>query len=59
MIHASIWWYLWLRVVLFFGLASLLRRRGGRRPHLLERHVPGHLAISNVRGCSGLTRMAN
>ena len=46
--HAPIWWYLWLGVVLVFALASLLRRRGGKRTHVPERHVPGRLGASNV-----------
>ena len=48
MLHAPLWWYLWLGTVLVFGLASLLTRRGGRQPHGSERPVPGHLAASNI-----------
>jgi hypothetical protein len=39
MTHAPIWWYLWLGVVLLFGLKSILRRRGGRRTHVPERRA--------------------
>ena len=32
MTHAPVWWYVWLGVVLLFGVMSLLRRHGGRLP---------------------------
>lgn len=48
MLHAPLWWYLWLGAVLVFGLASLLRRRGGRQPHGAQRRVPGHPAASII-----------
>ena len=48
MMHAPMWWYLWLGVVLVFGLASMLRRRGGRQPHVPKRHVHGRPATCNA-----------
>lgn len=48
MLHAPMLWYLWLGVVLLFGLISILRRRGGKRTHAPERRVPGRLGASNV-----------
>jgi len=56
MTHAPLWWYLWLGAVLVFGLASLLRRRGGRQLHASEQLVPGRLAVSNVHWTQPLNR---
>lgn len=46
MLHAPIWWYLWVGVVLLFGLISSLGRRGGKQPHVSQRHAPGRLGAA-------------
>jgi hypothetical protein len=48
MMHAPIWWYVWLGVVLLFGVISILRWQGGRPQHLPEQHIPGRLATSDT-----------
>ena len=48
MMHAPIWWYVWLGVVLLFGAISLLKRHGDRLPPRPGRHVPGRLAAPDV-----------
>lgn len=48
MLHAPIWWYVWLGVVLLFGAISLLRRHDGRIAHMPERRVSRRLAISDA-----------
>lgn len=48
MLHAPMWWYVWVGVVLLFGAVSLLKRHGGRPPPQPGRRVPGRLAASNV-----------
>ena len=57
MMHAPIWWYLWLGVVLLFGMISILKRLGGSRPqHMPEQHIPGRLATSDARFVQFLDR---
>jgi hypothetical protein len=46
--HAPTWWYLWLGVVLLFGMISILRRQGGRPQHMPERRVLGRMADSDA-----------
>lgn len=46
--HAPIWWYVWLGVVLLFGVMSFLRQSGGRLSPRPERSVPGRLAASDA-----------
>ncbi|OQA46205.1 MAG: hypothetical protein BWY52_00884 [Chloroflexi bacterium ADurb.Bin325] len=46
--HAPIWWYVWLGVVLLFGMMSFLRRHGGRLPPRSGRRVSGRLAASEA-----------
>ena len=54
MLHAPIWWYVWLGVVLLFGAISLLKWHGGRLPPRPDRRVPGRLAVSDVDWNSNL-----
>ncbi len=48
MLHAPIWWYVWLGVVLLFGMISTLRWLSGGPLHMPEQQVPGRLAASKV-----------
>lgn len=50
MMHAPIWWYVWLGVVLLFGMMSILRLLGGKLPHMPKRRVPERLATSDDDG---------
>lgn len=52
--HAPLWWYVWLGVVLLFGVMSLLRRSGGRLPPRPDRCVSGRLAASEAGRDDGL-----
>lgn len=48
MMHAPIWWYAWLGVVLLCGAVSLLKRYGDRLATRPGRRVRGRLAASDV-----------
>ncbi len=48
MMHAPIWWYVWLGVVLLCGVMSLLKRHGGRLAPQPSRRVRGRLAAFAV-----------
>ncbi len=48
MLHAPMWWYVWVGVVLLCGAVSLLKRHGGRLPSRPGRRSPSRLAASNV-----------
>lgn len=46
--HAPIWWYVWLGVVLLFGAMSLLKRHGGSLSPRPGRRVPGCQATADA-----------
>ncbi len=48
MLHAPMWWYVWVGVVLLCGAILLLKRHGGRLPARPGRRAPGLLAASDA-----------